>query len=261
MPPGFGVLDAALVAVPIFLMLLGLIRGAPVELASCLGCVAGVIVAWLVSSIPLVHGLGQPMAPLLAVVSGIIAWRFMRGLSHRLGFDTRWINLGRLFDSFVGGLMGAVRGVALVAVACLSYQMIAVPFGLGDPMRTVAYPVYLAIGSQVTSIAVATADPMLAKLVDTGSTQSMATVPLPFTAPRLAALPPQVAIPVAATLPSTNGIGLQTLIYAIAPSAAAAPVQPLAVYHPEIAARGIPVSLLETHHNLAHPFGFTHRRH
>lgn len=51
MPPGFGILDALLVAVPISLALLGLIRGAPVELASCCGCIAGVAAAWVVSTL------------------------------------------------------------------------------------------------------------------------------------------------------------------------------------------------------------------
>ena len=258
MPPGFSLLDAALVSLPIFLMLLGFIRGAPVELASCLGCMVGAVAAWLVSSVPMVHGLGEPMAPLLALLGGIVTWRVVCWVSHHFGFDTRWVDLGRIFDCFVGGVMGGVRGVALVSAGCLSYAMILVPFGLANPMRTVAYPVFLAVGSQVTSAAMATADPVMAKFVDAGAGQSLATVPLPFTAPRLVAA--QVA-PLPPPLPTVNGTGLQTLMHAIAPSAAAAPVLPIPVYHPVVPARGIPASLMETHHNILHPFGLSRRRH
>ena len=102
----FGLLDTALISVPVFLTLLGLIRGAPVELASCCGCVAGIAVAWFVSCLPPLQALGQPVAPLLALLSGVVAWQIMRGLSKRFGFDTRWVDLGRLFDAFVGGAMG-----------------------------------------------------------------------------------------------------------------------------------------------------------
>lgn len=267
MPPGFSLLDAALVSAPIFLTLLGLIRGAPVELASGLGCMAGAAAAWLVGSIPMIHGLGDPMAPLLALLGGVVTWGVVCRISHHFRFDTRWIDLGRIFDSFVGGLMGGIRGVALVSAGCLSYAMILVPFGLANPMRTVAYPVFLAVGSQATSVVIATAEPVMAKFVATGAGQSLATVPLPFTALQLAApqlAAPQLAAPQLAAVqaPSTvNGTGLQALMHAIAPSAAAAPVLPVPLYHPVVPARGIPAGLMETQHNILNPFGLSRRRH
>ena len=309
MPPGFGLLDTALVSIPVFLTLLGLIRGAPVELASCCGCLAGVVAAWTVSALPFVHGLGQPMGPLLALLAGMIVWRLARGVSKRLGFDTRWIDLGRIFDSFVGGAMGALRGVAFVSAACLSYAMIFVPFGLANPIHTVVYPVFLAVGSQVTSAVIERAEPFTTKLADAGPSQSLATVPLPFTLPQIgsqigaqidapsappgqAPLHAQVSAPAPyAPLPPpplppppfpslaqagpaqagpaqagpvpmpTNGPALAALLHVIAPSAAAAPTQPpMPVYHPDIPVRGIPVSLLETHHNILHPYGLSRRR-
>ena len=185
MPPGFGLLDAALFSVPVFLTFLGLIRGAPVELASCCGCAAGIVVTWFVSCLPPVQALGQPVAPLLALLSGLVAWRIMRGLSKRFGFDTRWVEFGRIFDAFAGAVMGGTRGVAFVAAGCLSYAMIAVPLGLANPMRTVAYPVFLAVGSRVTSAAIEAAEPVRAEIAQATPAQSLATVPLPFVAPQI----------------------------------------------------------------------------
>ena len=288
MPPGFGLLDTALVSVPVFLTLLGLIRGAPVELASCCGCAAGIVVAWLVSCLPPVQALGQPMAPLIALLSGVVAWRAMRYLSQRFGFDTRWIEFGRMFDAFAGAAMGAIRGVVFVAAGCLAYAMIAVPFGLANPMRTVAYPVFLAVGSQVTSAVLGATEPVRAEIAQSAPAQNLATVPLPFLAPQVGAaasgagraeyaqagLPTPPASPVSQPMapPSTapitvmqreNGPGLAALLHALAPSAAAAPsqprLQPVPVYRPEIPVRGIPVGLMETHHNILHPLGMLHR--
>ncbi len=285
MPPGFGLLDTALISVPVFLILLGLIRGAPVELASCCGCIAGFAMAWFVSCLPPLQALGQPAAPLLALLSGVVAWRIMGGLSNRFGFDTRWIDLGRLFDVFAGGVMGGVRGVAFVAAGCLAYAMIAVPLGLANPMRTVAYPVFLAIGSHVTSTVIEATEPVRAEIAElapssaASSVQSLATVPLPFVAPQIgtaasgAARTDYVQAGYAQTSPAPspgvtqqgNGPGLSALIHSIAPSAAAAPTQPrmqaVPVYHPDVPVRGIPVGLMETHHNILHPLGLLRRVH
>ena len=272
MPSGFGLLDTALVSVPIFLMLLGMIRGAPVELASCCGCIAGVAAAWLVSCLGPVQALGQPAAPVAALVTGVVAWRLTRGLSQRLGFDTRWIDLGRVFDSFVGAVMGAARGLVFVSAACLSYAVIVVPLGLANPADTVSYPVFLALGSRVTSAVVDVSSPVVVTLAEQTS--------LPFVAPRFGAPAPVIA-PLAAPplpsavlpppplpgltaqppLPRTNGPGLAALIHVIAPDAAAAPLRPLplATYHPEIPVRSVPASLIETHHNVLHPFGSMRR--
>ena len=180
MPPGFGLLDTALVSVPVMLALLGLIRGAPVELASCCGCFVGAAAAYLVSCLAPVHALGEPVAPLLALAAGVVTWRLTRGLSERLGLNTRWIDLGGLFDSATGCVMGGIRGIALVSAACLAYAMILVPLGLANPMQTVAYPVYLAVGSQVTSAVMASAK---APAGETGTT--LASVPLPLTMPQI----------------------------------------------------------------------------
>lgn len=270
MPSGFGLLDTALVSVPIFLMLLGLIRGAPVELASCCGCIAGVAAAWLVSCLGPVQALGQPAAPVAALVTGVVAWRLTRGLSQRLGFDTRWIDLGRGFDSFVGAVMGAARGVVFVSAACLSYAVIVVPLGLSNPIDTVSYPVFLALGSRVTSAVVEVSRPVVVTLAEQTSlpfvtlqsgapahvAASLAAPPLPSAALPSPPLPGSTASP-----PRTNGPGLAALIHVSAPDAAAAPARPLplATYHPDIPVRSVPVSLIETHHNILHPFGSMRR--
>jgi hypothetical protein len=259
MPPGFGILDTLLVSLPIFLAILGLIRGAPVEFASCLGCLAGIAAAWAVSNIPVVHDLGQPASPLIALASGVIAWRLMRGISDRFGFDTRWIDLGRLFDSFAGFSMGGLRGVALVSAGCLAYAVVLVPLGLANPLDTVAYPVFLSVGSQVTSAVIAKLEPQTASQPETaearssaGST-SFASVPLPMVMPQI----PGPAAPSAVA----TGLALASLMHAVAPSAIAATMAPLPrgvtmpAYHPDIPVRGVPVSLIETHHNLLHPRG------
>ena len=290
MPPGFGVLDTALVSIPIFLTLLGLIRGAPVEFASCVGCLAGIFATWLVSCIAPVQALGQPAAPLIALAAGVAVWRLVRGVSNRYGFDTRWIDVGRVFDMFAGGFMGGLRGVALVSAGCLSYAMIGVPLGLANPMRTVIYPVFLGIGSRVTSAALQAAAPVTAQLAEATPAQNMATVPLPFIAPHIgqpepsfasngparftpppfpsAAVPPTAATGVAMgpVTQTANGPGLASLIHAFAPDAAAAPMQPMPqpqpppAHHPDIPVRGVPVSLIETHHNILNPLGSGHRR-
>ena len=264
MPPGFGLLDAMLIAVPVLLTMLGLIRGAPVELASCCGCMAGIAAAWAVSCLGPVQGMGQPAAPLLALAVGMVVWRLARGLSRRLGFDTRWIDLGRIFDSVVGGLMGAVRGLAIVSAACLAYAVVAVPFGLANPLQTVAYPVFLALGSQVTSAVITRAQPAAALFADTTAPDNAASVPLPFIVPHLG--PPQAWANPAP--PAAAGPSLAALAHAVAPAAVAAP---LPAYRPDIPirdipvrdipVRGIPVGLMETHHNILHPFGSAGRRH
>ena len=259
MPPGFGILDTLLVSLPIFLAILGLIRGAPVELASCLGCIAGIAAAWAVSTVPFVHDLGQPASPLIALASGVIAWRLMRGISDRFGFDTRWCDLGRLFDSFAGFSMGALRGVALVSAGCLAYAVVLVPLGLANPLDTVAYPVFLSVGSQVTSAVIAKLEPLTATPGDTVGPQSFASVPLPLLMPQIPNTePPAAAVP---------GAALASLIQAVAPSAVAATMLPPAravpmpAYHPDIPVRQVPVSLIETHHNLLHPRGIGSVRH
>ena len=254
MPPGFGLLDAMLVAVPVLLMMLGLIRGAPVELASCCGCIAGIVAAWAVSCLGPVQALGQPGAPLLALAAGTVVWRLARGLSRRFGFDTRWIDLGSIFDTVAGGLMGALRGLAIVSAACLAYAVVAVPFGFTNPVQTLAYPMFLALGSQVTSAVIARAQPAAAMLADSTAPDSVVNVPLPFIAPHIGP-----AAPAPSNAPSLSG-----LAHAVVPTAVAAPIAPLAapvpVYHPDIPVRGIPAGLMETHHNILHPFGTAGRR-
>ena len=260
MPPGFGLLDAMLVAVPVLLTLLGLIRGAPVELASCCGCIAGIVAAWAVSCLAPVQALGPPATPLLALIAGVVVWRLARGLSRRLGFDTRWIDLGRVFDSVLGGAMGALRGVALVSAGCLAYAVVCVPFGFANPVQMVAYPVFLALGSQVTSAALASAQPAAVMLSSATVPDSMASVPLPFIAPHID--PSPTAVPATVnTYAAASGSGLAALVQTIAPPAAAAPVHPSPAFHPDIPVRDIPVSLIETHHNILHPFGYAGRRH
>ena len=263
MPPGFGVLDTALVSVPFLLLLLGLVRGAPVELASSVGCLAGIVAAWMVSMLAPVHLLGPTGGPLVALFAGIVAWRVVRSLSNRFGFDTRWIDLGRLFDSFAGGAMGAVRGVAFVSAGCLSYAMILVPLGLSNPLDTVAYPVFLAVGSRVTSAVIASTATLALRQGDQAWAQSLATVPLPLTAPQIASAQPQ---PAPSAQPTVPGVALASLMHAIAPAAIAAPMQPVqapaGIGH-DIPVRGIPANLIETHHNIRQPFGATmrHPRH
>ena len=251
MPPGFGLLDTALVSVPVLLLLLGLIRGAPVELASCLGCAAGIAAAWVVGCLPVTASLGPTWSPLAALAGGLAAWRLAAGVSHRFGFDTRWIDLGRLFNSFVGGAMGALRGLAVVSAGCLSYAVILVPLGLANPMRTVAYPVFLSLGATVTHAVMEASEPAATKLA-----AAVAFVPrLPVPAPEPPAPP--------APLPTTNGPALAALIQVIAPNAAAAtsqPPVPLPVPRPDSPVREVPISLIETHHNILHPFGTSHRR-
>ena len=250
MPPGFGLLDTALVSVPIFLMLLGLIRGAPVELASCCGCAAGVASAWLVSCLPPFQALGQPGAPLVALMTGLAAWWLARGVSHRFGFDTRWIDFGRLFDSVTGGVMGGIRGLAIVSTGCLSYAVICVPLGLANPIGTAAYPVFLTLGANVTHAVMEASEPVAIKIAD-----AITPVPAPVHAALPAAPPP---------LPTANGPALAALIHVIAPEAAAASSLPLPLPLPvpraDSPVRGIPVSLMETHHNILHPFGMLRRR-
>ena len=281
MPPGFGLLDTALVSIPIFLMLLGLIRGAPVELASCCGCIAGVAATWLMSCLGPVQALGQPAAPLVALFAGLAVWRLVRGLSHRWGFDTRWVDLGRVFDSFVGGAMGAARGLVFVSAACLSYAVICVPLGLANPMNTVAYPVFLTVGSNVTNAVVQASKPVVATLAEqtalpfvtphAATTASFAALPLPASPPLPAAQPLPATLPLptgaSAPLPPTaNGPGLAALLRGIAPGSAVGPAQPvpqpqpIVAYHADIPIRTLPVSLIETHHNVLHPFGTAGRR-
>ena len=257
MPPGFGLLDASLVSIPICLAILGLIRGAPVELASCLGCIAGIAAAWVISNIPFVHELGQPASPIVALAGGVTAWRLVRGLSNTFGFDTRWFDLGRLFDSFLGLSMGAIRGVALVSAGCLAYAVIMVPLGMADPLQTVVYPVFLSVGSQVTSAVIAKLDASSATFTGDSGSQSFASVPLPLTMPQIPASDPPLPAYASATVP---GVALSSLIHAVAPAAVAAtmmppPPRPVLAYHPDIPVRQIPVSLIETHHNILHPRG------
>ena len=255
MPPGFGILDTLLVSIPIFLALLGLIRGAPVELASCLGCIAGIAAAWAISTVPFVHDLGQPASPLIALAGGVVAWRLMRGISNRFGLDTRWFDLGRLFDSFAGFSMGGLRGVAMVSAGCLVYAVVMVPLGLTNPLETVAYPVFLSVGSQVTSAVVAKVEPLMtATPSETAGSQSFASVPLPMVMPQIG------TPPVPAAVAAVPGAALASLIHAVAPSAVAATMLPppataVPAYRPDIPVRQVPVSLIETHHNLLHPHG------
>ena len=263
MPPGFGLLDTALASIPICLAVLGLIRGAPVELASCLGCIAGIAMAWVISNIPFVHELGQPGSPLMALAGGVIAWRLVRGLSNYFGFDTRWFDLGRLFDSFLGFSMGGLRGVALVSAGCLAYGVIMVPLGLANPLQTVVYPVFLAVGSQVTSAVIAKLDSPSAPPAGESSPQSFASVPLPLTMPQIpASEPPLPTITASASVP---GAALSSLIHAVAPGAIAATMMPpqrmpRPAYHADIPVRQVPVTLVETHHNILHPHGLWVKR-
>ena len=259
MPPGFGILDTVLVSIPFFLAILGLIRGAPVELASCLGVLAGMAAAWAVGCVPFVHTLGEPAAPLVALASGVVVWRLARGLSQRLGFDTRWVDLGGLFDSFAGLAMGALRGVALVSAACLAYAMVFVPMGFADPVQTVAYPVFLAVGSKVTSAVIAGVTNASLSPLDAGQPQPQAvsSIPVPVSDSTIAA----VAAPTAAP-----GVAFAALVRVVAPNALAATMQPAPSLsqpgaHPDIPVRQVPVTLMETHHNIVHPHGLWRRAH
>ena len=297
MPPGFDLLDAMLVAVPVLLTMLGLIRGAPVELASCCGCIAGIVATWAVSCLGPVQALGQPAAPLVALGAGVVVWQLARGLSRRFGFDTRWVDLGSIFDSVVGGLMGALRGLAFASVGCLAYAMVAVPLGFANPVHTVAYPVFLALGSQVTSAVLARVQPAATLLANATTADTAASVPLPrtapwtSTAPALAApgvAPSPAAIPVTTAYVAPSGATLAAVVHTVTPPAAAIspipmpvshpdipmpvshpdipmpvshPDIPMPVSHPDIPVRGIPVALIETHHNIMRPFGSAGRPH
>ena len=258
MPPGFGVLDTVLVSIPFFLAMMGLIRGAPVELASCFGCLVGLAAAWAVGCMPSVQSLESPAGPLIALVSGVVAWRLARALSHWVGLDTRWVNFGRLFDSVLGLSMGALRGVALVSAGCLAYAMVMVPMGLANPVKTVAYPVFLAMGSRVTSTVIATVETTSLSPLASGRVQQAASlIPVPVSAPTLAA----VAAPETAP-----GVAFAALVRVVAPNAIAAtmlpaPRAPLASAHPDIPVRQVPLSLIETHHNILRPHGGVQSRH
>lgn len=259
MPPGFGLLDAALISIPVGLLLLGLIRGAPVELASCVGCLVGVFAAWLISAVAPAQEFGPTVAPLIALGTGLIAWRMARGLSRRLGLDTRWVSLGGLFDSCAGGVMGGLRGVAMVSAGCLAYAVIFVPLGFANALDTVSYPVFLSVGSRVTSAALAVA-PSTPSPGIAGSQSNFASVPLPLTMPRIPSdgAPSRSAPPVQ-TVSSGPGPGLAALIHAVAPGAlagtVATPIRPIPAYHSDFPVRSVPVSLIETHHNILHPRG------
>jgi hypothetical protein len=271
MPHGFGVLDSMLVALPVFLALFGLVRGAPVELASCLGCIAGAIAAWAVGNTVLVQGLSQPWGPLLSLGAGIVTWRLTRGLTRKLGFDTRWTSFGTLLDSVLGFGMGGLRGVAFVSAGCLAYAMIFVPLGLANPIDTVAYPVFLALGSQVTSAVVTAAAPASTQMAINTAQPSLISVPLPLLAPHIGDEPPAPAaqsapMPAPASLgtvaPATAGVAVASLLHALTSDAVAAPVRPgdRTVAHPVIPVRGVPAWLVETRHNIANPYGAAIRR-
>ena len=245
MPPGFGLLDTALVSFPLTLALLGLIRGGPVELASCCGCLASAAVTWIVGATPLVQALGEPTAPILALLSGIAVWHVARSAARWRRLDLHWLDLGRGFDSVAGFVMGAMRGAALAVAGCLAYAIFLVPLGLSDPAQTLVYPRFLNVGARVTGALTASRGAAEANLsvAESGTMDAFRAVPAPALSEAQAA---------------RTGTALATLLHAVAPSASAAtmlPPQVARTLQPDIPVRQFPVALIETHHNLLHPRG------
>ncbi len=241
--PTIGVLDALLLAGPVSLAALGMIRGSAVELASCVSTATGLIIAWVIAFQTPVQTLGTPMAVAVGLVCGIVAWRLARHLCQRLAHGQRPSGWTRCLDGVAGAAMGASRGVALVAAVCFAYAVVLVPVGLHDPAEAIAYPVYLQVASAASGVAVAAP----VKTVEpTALPTAVANAALPGLIP---AIPPP-------TVPARPAL-MPAILNAIAPSAAAAPVLPRTV---DVPVRQFPASLVETHHNLLHPFGLAPRR-
>ncbi len=150
MPPGFSLLDALLVSVPLCLALLGFLRGGPAELISCVGCGAALVAAWLTGAIPALRSLGQPIDLLIAGMAGLAVWSMTTTVCRLLRLDTHGLQWGHALDGVTGLSFGAFRGLVLVAAACLFYASALVPVGLANPADSIVYPVFLQAASRLT---------------------------------------------------------------------------------------------------------------
>ncbi len=268
MPDNFGLLDALLVAVPLCLAILGFLRGGPAELSSGIGCAIGLAAAWLIASLPSVQVVGPQISLIIAAVGGIAIWRVTRTIFGMVGLDLKTRHWGHHFDSAAGLSLGAGRGVVLVAAGCVFYAAALVPMGLANPSGTVMYPWFLHMASQATNTAI----PVAVASISQPSTALSSYAPPPL--PDEASQPPittattttaptatATAAPLLAPPPPAGSHWTPTLRDAGAAAVAAVAVPSIATaarqfaYQPPVPVRQVPPALVETHHNILHPFG------